>query len=236
MVSRTSNYPEEFDKFDSSDKPNPTDPRDNPSLADLVSRVLDSIEQTQKELGTQPSGDYSTVKDRLSGLYDQITEVQNNLTQKASDVTEKVDDTRNDLNKKIDEKLDKSGGSVSGTLSFGGNVVDNAVFERPRLKYIDDGDVSGSITLDASAASLHKVRVVDDTTIDIGNWPSDVVSVTLVMDRNGAHDIDWNSRIHWSGGNDPAVSQNSGEIDMFEFLSYDGGENVYGFTSGLQMG
>ena len=238
MVSRTSNYPSEFDKFDSSDKPQPTDPRDNPSLADLIARVLDSIEKTQQELGTEPSGEYSTLKSRLDSLHDEISQVQSNLESTESSLQDSINTTQTDLQSNIDEKFDTAGGTVEGDVNLESNTLENAILRNTSIAYEDKGNVGGSVTLDVNSASVFRVRLTDDTTVNITGDLQQATSITLIMDRNGAYDVSWDNSIKWSGGTDPVVSQNANEIDVFEFLvMFDGSDRiVYGFPSGLQMG
>ena len=238
MVSRTSNYPSEFDKFDSSDKPQPTDPRDNPSLADLVARVLDSIEKTQKELGTEPSGEYSTLKSRLDSLHDEISQVQSNLESTESSLQDSINTTQTDLQSNIDQKFDRAGGTVEGDVNLNANTLENAVLRNTSITYQDKGNVGGSVSFDVNAANVFRIRLTDDASISFTGDLEEAASVTLIMDRNGAYDVNWSNSIKWAGGNDPAVSQNANEIDVFEFLiMFDGSDRVvYGFPSGLQMG
>ena len=238
MVSRTSNYPSSLDKFDSSDKPQPTDPRDNPSLADLIARVLDSIEKVQKTLGTEPFGEYENLKARLDRLYDEITQVQSNLEDAQSSLQDLIDSTKSMLQSEIDKKFDRAGGSIEGNVNFESNKLENVVLRNTSLAYEDKGNVGGSISIDVNAASVVKMRLIDHVSISFTGNLENSTSMTLIMDRNGSHDVDWSDQIKWAGGNDPAVSQNANEIDVFEFVvMFDGSDRVvYGFPSGLQMG
>jgi len=50
-----------------------------------------------------------------------------------------------------------------------------------------------------------------------------------------ARTITWPAAVKWAGGTAPTISTGSGDVDVFVFITYDGGTNYYGFTSGQDM-
>jgi hypothetical protein len=47
--------------------------------------------------------------------------------------------------------------------------------------------------------------------------------------------ITWPAAVKWAGGNYPVLSSGSGKIDIFVFITYDGGTNWYGVIAGQDM-
>jgi hypothetical protein len=63
-----------------------------------------------------------------------------------------------------------------------------------------------------------------------------VSSFTLKVTQDStARTITWPSAVRWAGGTAPTLSTGSGDIDVFVFITYDGGTNYYGFVSGQDM-
>lgn len=56
-----------------------------------------------------------------------------------------------------------------------------------------------------------------------------------VTQDSTARTITWPTAVKWSGGTAPTLSSGSGDIDVFVFITYDGGTNYYGFTAGQDL-
>jgi hypothetical protein len=56
---------------------------------------------------------------------------------------------------------------------------------------------------------------------------------TFICTMSGTPAITWPSTVKWSGGTDPTLSTSG--VDIFTFLTTDGGTNWYGFVSGQEM-
>lgn len=63
-----------------------------------------------------------------------------------------------------------------------------------------------------------------------------VTAFTLKVTQDStARTITWPTAVKWAGGTAPTLSTGSGDIDVFVFITYDGGTNYYGFTAGQDM-
>jgi len=51
-----------------------------------------------------------------------------------------------------------------------------------------------------------------------------------------ARTITWPSSVDWAAATAPTLTATSGGVDVFVFVTYDGGTNYYGFTAGQAMG
>ncbi len=63
-----------------------------------------------------------------------------------------------------------------------------------------------------------------------------VSAITLKVTQDStARTITWPSSVDWAGGTAPTLSTGSGDVDIFVFVTYDGGTTYYGFTAGQDM-
>lgn len=64
-----------------------------------------------------------------------------------------------------------------------------------------------------------------------------VSAFTLKVTQDStARTITWPSGVDWAAGVAPTLTTTSGGVDVFCFITYDGGTNYYGFTAGQAMG
>jgi len=57
-----------------------------------------------------------------------------------------------------------------------------------------------------------------------------------VTQDSTARVITWPSSVDWTAATAPTLTATSGGVDVFVFVTYDGGTNYYGFTAGQAMG
>ena len=57
-----------------------------------------------------------------------------------------------------------------------------------------------------------------------------------VTQDSTARTITWPSSVDWAAATAPTLTETSGGVDVFVFVTYDGGTNYYGFTAGQAMG
>ena len=56
-----------------------------------------------------------------------------------------------------------------------------------------------------------------------------------VVQDSSARTITWPTSVDWAAGTAPTLSTGSGAVDVFVFVTYDGGTIYYGFTAGQAM-
>lgn len=57
-----------------------------------------------------------------------------------------------------------------------------------------------------------------------------------VIQDSSARTITWPSSVDWAAATAPTLTATSGGVDVFVFVTYDGGTTYYGFTAGQAMG
>jgi len=62
-----------------------------------------------------------------------------------------------------------------------------------------------------------------------------VFSLKVIQDST-ARTITWPTSVDWAAATAPTLTITSGGVDVFVFVTYDGGSNYYGFTAGQAMG
>jgi len=76
-----------------------------------------------------------------------------------------------------------------------------------------------------------------NTTFTFASAPTSGLSFafTLKITAGGTHTLTWPGTVDWAGGSAPDAPA-SGEVDMYVFMTTDGGTNWYGFLAGDALG
>lgn len=130
---------------------------------------------------------------------------------------------------KADTALQRSGGTMSGDITCGGNGIN-----QPRLKDIRETPVSvsissGAITLDLSAGNFFYVSLTANvTSISISNVPAtgNVAHVILefTQDATGGRTVTgWPASVKWPGGTAPTITSAANAVDIISGYTRDGG-------------
>ena len=92
------------------------------------------------------------------------------------------------------------------------------------------GSTSGALVVDRSNGETQIVTITGNiTSITINNWgPTGSLSkLTLVITNSGSYTVTWPTA-KWAGGTVPTVTTGSGAIDIYTFLTYNNGTNLFG--------
>jgi len=57
-----------------------------------------------------------------------------------------------------------------------------------------------------------------------------------VVQDSSARTITWPSSVDWAAATAPTITATNAGVDVFAFITVDGGTNYYGFTLGQAMG
>ena len=121
---------------------------------------------------------------------------------------------------------------ANGVVRFTKGIVEEVV------------DVTSSISSNAVALDLQASTnfIVDlngvssALTLTFSNDPPDAGIFTVkVIQGSSAKTITWQGDVDWPGGTAPTLSSSNDAVDIFVFLTVDGGTNFYGFTAGLDV-
>jgi uncharacterized protein YaiE (UPF0345 family) len=109
----------------------------------------------------------------------------------------------------------------------------------------DNGTIEESTTLSGTSVTIN-LRDGDNfvhtlsgnTTYTFSNPGASgkASSFTLKVTQDSSpRTITWPSSVDWPGGTAPTISTGSANVDVFAFITYDGGTTYYGFTAGQEM-
>lgn len=97
---------------------------------------------------------------------------------------------------------------------------------------------SNAATLNLRDGSVFTHTLSENVTYTFSNPAASgyASSFTLkVTQDSSARTITWPGSVDWAGGTAPTLSTGSGDVDVFVFMTVDGGTIYYGFTAGQDM-
>ncbi len=98
---------------------------------------------------------------------------------------------------------------------------------------------SNAATLDLHTGTNFTHTLTENVTYTFSNSGASgrASAFTLKVTQDStARTITWPSSVDWVGSTAPTLSTGSGEVDVFVFVTYDGGTTYYGFAAGQAMG
>jgi hypothetical protein len=98
---------------------------------------------------------------------------------------------------------------------------------------------SNAATLDLHTGTNFTHTLTEDVTYTFSNSGASgrASAFTLKVTQDStARTITWPSSVDWNNSTAPTLSTGSGEVDVFVFITYDGGTTYYGFAAGQAMG
>jgi hypothetical protein len=60
-------------------------------------------------------------------------------------------------------------------------------------------------------------------------------TLILTQDGSGSRAVTWPGSVQWASSTAPTLSSGAADVDIFAFLTVDGGTTWFGFTAGLDM-
>ena len=118
---------------------------------------------------------------------------------------------------------------ANGVVSF-----DDGIYEKSEAITSS----SGSATLDLQTTTNFTHTLTEDVTYTFSNPAASgrVSAFTLKVTQDStARTITWPT-VEWPDATAPTLSETSGAVDVFVFVTYDGGTTYYGFAAGQAMG
>jgi len=131
---------------------------------------------------------------------------------------------------------DPSSTSVSNEITLGNSSVTR--FRVPGAG-IDNTSAALSGTtpsVDVGARDTYTLTTSGNTTFTFTGVPSSgqVGTFSLIITAGGTHTLTWPASVDWAGGAAPAAPA-SGEVDVYTFMTVNGGTTWYGFLAGDAM-
>jgi hypothetical protein len=97
---------------------------------------------------------------------------------------------------------------------------------------------TGTATVNCRTATVFSITLSENTTFVFSNPPTSGTAYGLtlkIVQDSTARTVTWPASVRWALGIPPTLSTNSGDVDIFVFLTHDGGTNWYGFIAGQGM-
>jgi hypothetical protein len=130
-------------------------------------------------------------------------------------------------------------GIVSSSLQLSGsvltgNLIQSATFANYNERVVSASISAATLSLDLSQGNVFEVLVSQSMLVTFTNAASATLAdtVTLVARYDGTRTLTWAPSIRWPGGTAPTVSTTSGSVDIFTFVTINGGDHFYGVFSG----
>lgn len=98
---------------------------------------------------------------------------------------------------------------------------------------------TGTATINCRTATVFSITLSENTTFVFSNPPSSgtAYGFTLkIVQDSTTRTVTWPASVRWAAATPPSISTGSGDVDIFVFLTHDGGTNWYGFIAGQDMG
>ncbi len=121
------------------------------------------------------------------------------------------------------------------------NMTDQ-LLTRPKLKDFSEASTTpvvsaGVLTLDLETGNVFEVTLTGNvTSLVLANPPvsGSAGSATLILkqDATGGRTLAWPGSVRWASGTPPAISVAANAIDIFAFVTRNGGATWYGFPGG----
>jgi len=69
----------------------------------------------------------------------------------------------------------------------------------------------------------------------VGDGKACSFTLILTQDGSGSRAVTWPGSVQWASSTAPTLSSGAADVDIFAFLTVDGGTTWFGFTAGLDM-
>ena len=187
----------------------------------------------------------SNIVNSFNGLTGAVTGVSsfNGLTGAVSGVTTSVANTFTALNT-FSAGISASGATFSGNVNLQDKTISRVEFLDYFERFSDLGDFAtkgGQIPIDLSTAQVFRTKLTTSSTgLTLTNVPdngnANAVGFSLLFVGDGtARTMTWNigsTAASWAGGTAPTYTSTLNKIDVYSFLSRDGGSTWLGFVGG----
>jgi hypothetical protein len=136
--------------------------------------------------------------------------------------------------------LPLAGGTLSGAVNAGDQVISKAVFKDVGETLVVNGTSGSTDTIDLEDGNFHKVTLTANCTFTFSNPPASGTAgsftLFLIQDGTGSRTVTWPGTVDWSGATAPTLTTTAAAVDVLTFITLDGGTIWNGFVAGQAMG
>jgi len=136
--------------------------------------------------------------------------------------------------------LPLAGGTLSGAVNAGDQVISKAVFKDVGETLVVNGTSGATDTIDLEDGNFHKVTLTANCTFTFSNPPASGTAgsftLFLVQDGTGSRTVTWPGSVDWAAATAPTLTTTAAAVDVLTFITLDGGTVWNGFVAGQAMG
>ena len=140
----------------------------------------------------------------------------------------------------VGDYLPLAGGTLSGAVDAGDQIVSKAVFKDVGETLATNGTSGSTATIDLEDGNFHKVTLTANCTFTFSNPPATGTAgsftLFLVQDGTGSRTVTWPGSVDWAGATAPTLTTAAAGVDVLTFITLDGGTVWNGFVAGQAMG
>ena len=129
--------------------------------------------------------------------------------------------------------------TIGGSIQLGNNVIQNGQLRAYKEFVVANTATTGATTLDLSQSNVFRHVLTGNTTYTFSNPPSSGVlySFTLVaqQDASGSRVVAWPASAKWPGALQPPQTTTANAVDVWNFITYDGGSTYLGTLAGKDV-
>ena len=129
--------------------------------------------------------------------------------------------------------------TIGGSIQLGNNVIQNGQLRAYKEFVVANTATTGATTIDLSVSNVFRHVLTGNTTYTFSNPPSSGVlySFTLVIqqDATGNRVVTWPASAKYPGALPPPQTTTANGIDIWNFITYDGGSTYLGTLSGKDV-
>ena len=136
--------------------------------------------------------------------------------------------------------LPKAGGTLSGAVDAGDQIISKAVFKDVGETLVTNGTSGSAATIDLENGNFYKITLTANCTLTFSNPPASGTAgsftLFLVQDGTGSRTVTWPGTVDWADATAPTLTTTAAAVDVLTFITLDGGTVWNGFVAGQAMG
>ncbi len=140
----------------------------------------------------------------------------------------------------VGDYLPLAGGTLSGVVDAGDQIISKAVFKDVGETLATNGTSGSTATIDLEDGNFHKVTLTANCTFTFSNPPASGTAgsftLFLVQDGTGSRTVTWPGSVDWAAATAPTLTTAAAAVDVLTFITLDGGTVWNGFVAGQAMG
>ena len=114
-------------------------------------------------------------------------------------------------------------------------VLATPTFAAYRETTTTNATVTGTYTVDMSTANIFNITLTGSTTFTFSNPATSGTTsnflLAITQGGSGSYTATWPASVKWPNASTPTLTTTVGKVDIFNFITFDGGTTYYGSLS-----